>query len=390
MFSHEDGSLALLVVADFLWWDPVFLQHCREAIASRYGIPIEAQILSATHTHSAPISGSSFAATLGKADGQYVGKVEKLLLRLVARALKDRETVVTVAKGASSCNLGINRRKKTASGVTMAPNPLGPLDKEVIVVDFKRGDGTSKLLLCHFGCHPTVKADLSISSEYCGVAMDALESATGASAFFLLGCCAEVRPNLQRKGAFFRGGVDDVERLGGRLLRAILAARRKAKGRTIKPRFGYQQARVKLKFQKKYSPRSLKRISEGNLEGQPNHLRSLPESSVRAWAVEMRDKNSPPPELEIGLVSLVEGVSLLALGGEMASEYGRFAKGLAGDLLPISCANGMAGYVPTEQFLNEGGYEGGEAHVLFLYPAAFCPGLESLIKARILKLVKGR
>lgn len=387
IFRGSDGTVSLLVVADLLWWDPVFVDHCRDLILDRFGIPRAAQIFSATHTHSAPAGGSTFAATLGEADESYLKMLETQLLLLVRRAGEDAEPIQMCSRGSSTCDIGINRRRQTVKGISMAPNPNGSVDREVVTVDFLRTDGTVKMTLCHFGCHPTVKADLSISSEYCGVAMDALEQITDAPAFFLLGCCAEVKPDLQRDGAFLRGGVPEVEMFAERFLSAILKARREAQTSKIEGFVEYRSLEIELGFQRRYSKRLLSRVADGHLEGVPAYFQSLPIESVQAWAKAMRENDARLPKLEVTLVSVAKGVTLLAMSGEMASDYGAFAKHISGDVLPVTCCNGMAGYIPTEEFIREGGYEGGDVHILFLYPNAFRRGLESRIKRSLLKIV---
>jgi len=71
----------------------------------------------------------------------------------------------------------------------------------------------------------------------------------------------------------------------------------------------------------------------------------------------------------------------MGFSGETVLEYGLHVKSLGQrEMFPIGYANGMSGYIPADQQIAGGGYEGGGAHKLFLLPAPFRTGIETQIK----------
>jgi hypothetical protein len=376
--SSEGRRAALLVTADLIWWGDDRVDSLRSAMKERYGLDPSSVILHATHTHSGPQTSMRFTPSLGLMDARYIGQLEEKLLAGIEEA-RSRLEPVTIHRGSGQCGFGIYRRKRVGGVFVMAPDESGPTDPEVSVIRFCGESGSTKAVLVHFACHPTTTIDNRVSSEFPGVAMERIERTLGGEAIagFLQGCCGDIRPNLVRNGEFFRGSDAEVRSLGTELAEVVLDVLERPMQALQAAALHSKRLYVPLRFQK------LPGLGELNEHSADTGL--MGEWSRLLLREPDRLKRSVP--MELALVELADGLSLLAMNGEVVVEYGLFVKEqFVGRLLPVPYSNGMIGYVPTAAQVKEGGYEPEQSHYYFGLPAPFHPSLEAALRAGILKL----
>lgn len=355
VFEQESGNRrdrSLLVSADIIWWGPDRVARLQEQLAAAWGFEPAAIILTATHNHSAPQTTGAFGTALGEMDDGYVEFLEQQLTEAIRLAQVNLEPV-ELRQGKGACSFAVNRRLCVDGKMTMAPNPAGPVDREVSVIHFVTLYGRSKAVLVHFSCHATTTGDNLVSGEFPGVAMRSLEEQLdeGAVAVYLQGCAADVRPGLIRENAFYRGDESDVRTLAASLSAEV----RKILGQPMTV------------------------LGDGELKC---HHRSLFLDFAGPAPRESADKAGTA--LEITFFRLTRDFALMCFNSEMVTEYGLLVKRLyQRRVLPVAYTNGMIGYVTTEQQLAEGGYEAGEAFRYFAKAGPFAPGTERKIAAAI-------
>jgi hypothetical protein len=376
--SSAGRRSALLVTADLIWWGDDRVESLRSLLSERYGLDLSSIILHATHTHSGPQTSMRYTPSLGLMDAIYVRQLEEKLLAGVEVA-RSRLEPVSIHRGTGHCGFGIHRRKKVDGVIVMAPNESGPTDPEVSVVRFCGENGKTKAVLVHFTCHPTTTIDNRISSEFPGVAMELIERSLGGEAVagYLQGCCGDIRPNLVRNDDFFRGSDADVRVLGTELAEVVLDVLKRPMRALKAASLISKRLHVPLRYRK------LPDLDELN-------ERSAGTGTLGEWSRLLlceKDRLKESMLIELGLVELADGLSLLSMNGEVVVEYGLFVKEqFAGQVLPVAYSNGMIGYVPTARQAEEGGYEAKESHYYFGLPSPFHPSLEAAIRAGILKL----
>src|SRR5207302_3061467 len=191
--------------------------HVRQAIARKCGIPAEAVLLGASHSHSSgPMSGvmpgeyddaPPFVQKLAYrystcADPRYLEKVEAALVDVVCRAHAARVRVrAGVGKG-SERTVAFNRRFKMRDGRTVTHpgqgnpdilEPAGPTEPEVGVLG--AWDEKKKFLGCvvNFACHATTSPG-GISANYIHYLEKAIQGYYGKDAVvvFLNGASGDV------------------------------------------------------------------------------------------------------------------------------------------------------------------------------------------------------
>lgn len=371
---------ALLVEADIIWWGPERMTGIRKKLFDRFGIRGEHVILSASHSHGGPQTTTVFVDTLGLPDPAYMEYLEERLLQAVGEAVDAMEPV-TVDHGTGSCQVGINRRKWVDGAIIMAPNPDNYIDTNVEVFRFTAESGATKAVWMHYTCHPTVTNTNHVTSEYCGAAMEQLEQSIGGGAVvsFLQGCCGETRPALHKDDKFYSGTNEDVKRLGRMLADEVTAVLSRPMERVQGGTLGGSKLEVQLPFQSLPSQEQIAASAE--VAGYPAE-----------WSVKLQENPQlvrPAIALQVSRLDIADGLSFIAMDGEMVLEYGLKVKRLSGGkALPLGYSNGMVGYVPTAKQVEEGGYEGGDSSKLFMLPAVFDPSLESEIEKGITELLK--
>jgi hypothetical protein len=382
LLQQEDANgtseAALIVSADIIWWGPERIVPLSNKVLDVLRLERAAVIFHATHNHSGPQTTDQFVPAIGRLDSHYQSLLESSVLEGVRTALKNVEPVY-IDRAAGLCRFNVNRRKLVNGRVIMAPNYDGPADPEVDVTRFKTTAGLTKALLVHYACHPTTTADNCVSSDFPGVAMELVERELGnqAVAAYLQGCCGDVRPDLTSGQRFYRGHDTDVQRLARLLADEVLAILR----RPMRP---CSPARL-------VSHRSVLSLYYQALPTTPGLQATRQRTDVIGeWSrllLDHPERLRPGIALISHLLRIADEVSLLTTNAEMVAQYGLFVKRqFAARILPVAYSNGMIGYVPTAEQLNEGGYEAIDSHYYFGLPAPFARSVEERICRNIAAL----
>ena len=384
-FEREIGRTkrrAIVVSADLLWWGEDLVRRLCERVREMWGIRESSVVLHATHTHSGPQTSSRFSSFLGEPDRLYLQELEAKVLGGIERAARDLETV-TVERGQGECHIGINRRKRVGTEIRMSPNERGPVDPEVIVVLFQTPAGRTKAILVHYACHPTTTGDNLITSEFPGVAMERVEDelGDGTVAAYLQGCCGDIRPALIREGEFYRGSDAEVRKLGDTLAGEVLRVMERSMRLLADGDLIGLSSRVMLPFQRLPGLDNL-RLSSSQLDATGEWSRLL---------LREPDRVAPAVSLELTSLNIADCLTLLAANGELVVEYGLFVKQrFGGCVLPVPYSNGLIGYIPTAQQVEEGGYEAKESTIYFGLPSPFASAVETVVRDGVVKLVEER
>lgn len=378
----ETGRHTQLVAsADMIWWGTERMEKLIGKLTERFGLRRSDVILTASHSHSGPQT-SALMPHIGLIDESYVQSLENKLVACVEEAQSNLEPV-TVERGSSTCDVGVNRRKYMNGVVHFEPNPEGPNDNTVTVIRFRNESGEAKALFVHYTCHPTVTNANLISAEYSGIAMEEVERELGGRsvALFLQGCCGNIRPALVRDGKFYNGGDAEVREMGARLKGAVLRALDGSLQKLALRKLNGDYASCELPYQLVPSREMLEETFEKGEERERNWADQLLHDSTLI-------RESVP--LELVRLDIADGLTLLSMNAEMVVEYGLYVKAVsAGDVLPVAYSNGMIGYVSTAEQLNEGGYEATGSYYYFGLCSPFSQASEGIIKETVDYLLAG-
>ncbi|CAN7665943.1 neutral/alkaline non-lysosomal ceramidase N-terminal domain-containing protein [Paenibacillus sp. LjRoot56] len=370
--GDNDKCYAVLISADLIWWGSDRVPTLKRRIHERFGIAEDAILLHGTHTHSGPQTSSLFTSYLGVMDENYIALLEHIVIGGIEAAFLQAEPV-QIEQSSGYSPLGINRR-----GVVKSLPETGPADHELRVIRFRKVDGTTKGLFVHYACHPVITRDNFVSSEYIGVAMEAVEQFVGEGtvAAFLQGTCGDINPGDGEQ--VIRGNNDVVMQVGNDFAECVINTLDKPMQQITPCDLQWRTTRVELPL------KSLPERSQLELTAQSSGV--LGEwSSLMLARLECL---SPSIPLELIELKLGEELSLLGMNAEVVVDYGLYIKQISkGNVLPIGYTNGMFGYIPTAQQLIEGGYETHESTLYFAMPSSFDITVESTVKEALVNLL---
>jgi hypothetical protein len=171
LFLSDWQTSLLFLAVDIIFISKALSRRVRERISERAGIPAENILITATHTHSGPITvdylSNESDTIIPKADQSYLRELEEQLI----------EAALQAVESAQPAKLGLVLAKSTGIG-TNRHDPAGPADHEVPVLLVKsreQDENIACLLVCSM--HPTVLHEDStlISADFPGMARQFLQ-----------------------------------------------------------------------------------------------------------------------------------------------------------------------------------------------------------------------
>jgi hypothetical protein len=203
--AARDEPAAALVVLDTIGVGADLVRAIRErAAAAVPGLPAEAVMVAATHTHSAPPLRSFFKQDQETLPNrEYVEHVIDAAVTAL-RAAWGARGEVRARVGRAEARLGHNRRVVNPAGKATNewrdPEGLhtGYFNPAIRFVAFDdAGTGEVRALIVSYGCHPVTlgPGNTAVSADYPGHLVRALEAATGArTAIHVTGAAANINP----------------------------------------------------------------------------------------------------------------------------------------------------------------------------------------------------
>lgn len=366
--SDDDGP-ALLIGLDNCAVPQAFTDRLAARLAP-LGIAPEKLVLAVTHTHSAPMLGGALANLFGEpipAEHQanidrYSSELLEQLVVLARAALADRAPAqLAFAQG----RVGFAANRRTAGG---------PVDHDLPLLRVTGQDGAVRAIVVNYACHcTTLGGDFNeVCGDWAGFAQEAIEADhPGAVAIVTIGCGGDANPSprggiglARQHGRTIAGEVrrleSDVPLLA---LRGPLRAQRTQLALPFAPpptREQFEERAVRQDAVGHHARVQLARLARGEA------LRTTLPYPVQTW-------------------TFGDDLAMVFLGGEVVVDYAlRLGRELDRDRLWVTAyANDVAGYVPSERVLTEGGYEGGDAMVYYDQPTRLAPGLEDSIVAAV-------
>lgn len=337
----DDGERIALLTYDVCHFDLAFAAEIKSALREATGLDAAHVALNTSHTHAGPVVGAWHAQ---RAAPDYRRAVIAKGVRALRAALEDlAQSAFSV--GSAPVDIGCNRREMTPKGkIILGVNPDGPRLPEMTVWRFSRPAGPD-VVLFSTAMHGTTLGgeNLSISAEWMGAAVRCLEAESPEARYvFAQGCGADQNP--YREQATF----ELIEQHG----RTAAAAVREALG--------------------------------GMRELRPLPLRCM----MRELPLPLLDDESKTYPLPMHAVRIGEA-TLIGLGCEAFVQYALFGRSIspAAETLVLGYTDGSAGYLPTADAYETGGYET-EANRHFPVGSPFAPRSEEIVKEAMQEMLE--
>lgn len=360
----------------------------RSKMAAAAGTDVSRVAIQCVHQHAAPYADSAAHRLLDGApdpplrlsDG-FLEDVSERLARAVAEAVGRLEPFDRIGTGEAKVERVASTRRIPAEGggilvrysgggrdPELAAAPEGFIDPMLKTVTFARGE-KPLVRLHYYATHPqTFCCDGRASSDFVGMAREALEQKESVPSIYFTGCAGDVTA-----GKYNDGSPRARELLAERLLRGMEASAASTRLTPVdRLRWRTVTLALPLRTDKGYAVADC-RARLADPKGSPGSR--VYGSAMRLAFAERIERPLELSSLEIG------PVYLLHLPGEPMLEFQVFAQGLKPDRFVAVAGYGDCGpgYLCTDRAYAEGGYEPTATSV--------APGSEALLKDAIRTLM---
>ena len=379
LYLTDDRTPLLFISVDIIFISKHTCSIVRQGIQAATGIATESIMISATHTHSGPITVDYISneqdGVVPKTDARYITFLQERLVQVGVQAFHGAQKAKIGLAVVDSTGIGTNRH-----------DPLGPSDPQVPVLMVKslHEENIACLLVCSM--HPTVLHEDSrlISADFPGMARKELQTRQLGVACPVLhhtGPAGDQSPRHVTHANTFA----EAERLGGILASAVI---RSLEGIQYKTSLSLAQGRREIDLPRKSFPSVAK--AQAALIGARQKLDRLRQENAGKQEIRTAECDWFGAEETVSLARAAEGgrldtvyasclpaeIQIFRIGpwtfvgwpGEIFVEYSLAVKKEFADTYIISLANGeLQGYLVTAKAHAAASYEAGNA--LFHYSA---------------------
>lgn len=387
LLEDERDNKILLIAADLFGVGDALMKAVR-AEARQWGIPPEAVMFNASHTHYAPGTVEQVVPGLGPYYAQYARQIRGVIHQLLPH-LHDNMQPSFLYAGKTYAQVGMNRRLMEQDGtVRMGPNPEGYYHEDTPILTVDLLENSSTIALINHGCHPTGSGRPTFMSPgYPGYLRKKLiDSGSVDGVMFLQGAAGSAKlARHGEDGVHFTNSPSEAEACAGLLADAV----GKAINNELAPVAGPIFARLEqlhLPFKEKPTEEQLKALPEAE-----QGMQRLLETRWAQHFLNGADYEERALDLEIQLIGLGEETCFITFPGEPVAELARsvlsHVEKKAENTLVLGYTNGLKAYLPTRKVVEEGGYESEEAKMVYLLPSTFEAAVEDEVIDGVQRLV---
>lgn len=365
------GTTFILIACDLIGFDVETADQIRGAIAAEHQLPTANVLLACTHTHSGPASQALRGC--GEISPEYTGRLPAMISHAVWSAWRDRRSCKLTSGSELAEPMGFNRRLGS----------FKPIDPAVSAVIFKGGD--CSICVCAYACHAvTLGPNTAVSADWPGAVVKAIEG-EGYRCLCFQGFCGDIDPvcNLNEWGA---GSPDDLA-LGGAILRHHVLRIERNNQPLDSPCLTAVERRISLPLKIPLDREAIDReyatlrskCRDVTFEKFLGECRRETEKAFDQLRQHPWRDNVPIQCMNLG------GMNLMALPGEVFSEYGLKLRSHVAPLMAVGYANGNTGYWPTAT-----AYADADDYAAYLAPKIYgvCP-FASTLEETVLDACRG-
>ena len=370
-FSFKKGKkVAVIVGVDVCGFDYSFIRGIKDEIYQKRGIPHEAILINASHSHFTPVTQSwiTWEPQNQHPDTLFLNNVVRPgIIRSIEEAI-DNSVKSDLFFSRDTTGIGKNRSLRGADII---------YDNSLDVVKIVSQKNKQESVLFLTGCHPVYDDPevnrFIVSPNFPGHARNIIESTGGiATSLFLQGCAGDINPISK----FRTSG----EQLAGEIMHAL--------GKSLSPIRGDISFYLDT-ISVPVTPWSRERIEEYLAIAEKSPEDGIARRDVR-WAklmLEHYDKNgTPPTDMPIYVQTLNIGDwKLVGLSREVTTEFGIAIKNLWPDrkVSVAAYTNDIPSYLATDPHIKAKDYEGYGSFFWYGQPNNFPLGIFDTVVNRI-------
>jgi len=379
------GSKTIIIVtADVLGYDKSMLEDVKAKISARTGIPADAMMFNASHTHSAPQVSPNINPLIGAYEEEYGEYFYDSLVKVAVNAYEDLEDgILTFSTEKLVEGIGINRRTIDGGVYKFAPNETEVRNDEVTVLKAKCKNRT-KAIIFQYACHPSTIGFNYISADYPGIAASEVEkNHPGTVAMFIQGCCGNIRVRtfLPDYSKFSAGTYDDIDRFGRILSETVESALNKDMTE-INDAIETKMASFRIAYQKMLPREEYLKQADASARKEDKDM----------YMKYYNEYDILPPDVSYSVqrIDLGDSFTFFALEGEVCIEYDYAIKALLPNrhVSVAGYSNGTPGYICTTDMYKYGGYEPVGSCRCYYAREGFDPDTEKVIMEQVKNICK--
>lgn len=373
---QQEGRQAALVLCDLICLNQTWTDVAREQASRETGIPVEAILLCATHTHTGPVRAPLKEGQTLEMNAQAVKNNDSKaydyglhfvteVCAAIRQAKQNARPTLIETGGARVDNLSFNRRffMKNNDQVVFNPGvknpniirPAGPIDPNPGLILFKDArTGKPFASITNFALHLDTTGGVLFSADYPFYLSNVLKQTFGPDFFsaFGTGTCGDIN-HIDVSGTYRRKAPEIGEELG-KIVAKALADNMKP----TEPDLGTVNNNL-FWPKRQYSPEEIEKARQVR----PFIYKSGSEFTflerAKAGMVFKSMERPEQTDLEIQAIRLSHDTAIVVLPGEVFVELGLAIKAASPfpHTLIIELSKSDVGYVPTEKAVKEGSYE---------------------------------
>ena len=372
---QQETNKVAFVVCDLISLTRPIVEEARKMISESSGVKGDHVMMSATHTHTAPVlrGGSTRNAAQGGEEdiaARYTAELPKLIAESVRLAEQNLTNASAFAGWGRVDNLSFNRRYFMRDG-TVGWNPgklntnviraAGPIDPDLGVFYAQTPDGKKPLsTYVNFAMHPDTVGGLQISADYPYTLAKLLGDYKGPDmvTLFANGTCGNIN-HVDVNWRDPQKGHAEAARIGTILAGEVLQRYKKLRPINIGPlRTRSEIVKLPLPLVKPEEIEEARRIAQIPAVTGTNQPKFL--DRVKAYKVlDVAAREGKPHEVEVQVIALGDDVAWVSLPGEIFVEIGLAIKKASPFYYTFiaELANGSIGYIPNREAYAQGNYE---------------------------------
>ncbi len=377
--STGDKKVVLMTI-DHCGVKKTIMDGIRKAVAERCGLPVDAVMMSATHTHTGP---KMTPGTTNPLELEYIEFVIKRAADAAQFAIDDLKPAKMGFGIGQAPHVAFVRRYRMKDGsIQTNPGvnnpdivaPIGDVDERVNVVRFDR-ESADDLVLVNFGNHPDTVGGNKISGDWPNFLRKTVEKTIdNTKCIFFNGAQGDVNHvNVHPVGGDLNGmfmDFDDVSRgyshakhIGNVVAGGVLQVYEKVQYVDVDD-IQFVEREINIPSNRATAEQLVeaKRINDLYVAGRDHELpyRGMMLTTVVAEAARMVALENGPDAFDMTLYGIKLGpIAMAGIPGEPFTGIGRGIKETEGFdmIMPVCLANGSEGYFPMQEAYDEGGYE---------------------------------
>ncbi len=361
------GHAGVLVTMDLCTMPRDVAEEIRKRISEKTKLDPASVVISLSHSHSVPVVE---IYPTPKTDAQrnttdYTRVLQNKVVDVASEAMSKLQPA-KLSWGLGTANFVMNRRQFTDRGIILGVNPHGHVDRGVPVLRIDSPDGKPRAVLFGYACHNTTRParNLAVSGDYAGYAKAYVQQQLpGVEAMFMMGCGGDANPYPRESVA---AAPAHGEELGKEVCRVL-----ETKLQPVHGPLGVAMETAALPLQ---TP------DKSALEKAATTGAQIDRDSAKEMLAVLNRVGKLPAHYPAPVIAwqLGDDLTMIDLPDEDVVQYQQDLERAVGPLRlwVAGYCHEVAGYIPSDRILEEGGYE---SRGLYSGVGWFAPGVEKTL-----------